>query len=144
MVDADTIEREIVERIKAAKLELRFDKVVARLVGGLKAALAGVVAEGQAVVFTVAAPIRLPAKTAAALENLARNCPPGGERRETIYGNPVRVRRLTGVPPHMPRALGCVHNPKSDASLILDLAAARLFFSPRARRGERQGKGRGD
>jgi hypothetical protein len=107
MVDADTIEREIVERIKAAKLDLRFDKVVVRLVGGLKAALADVVPQGRAVVFTVAAPIRLPATTAAALENLARNCPPGGERRETIYGNPVRVRWLTGVPPRMPKALGC-------------------------------------
>ena len=132
MIDADTIEREIVERIKAARLELRFDKVVVRLVGGVKAALADVVPQGQAVVFTVTAPIRLPAKTAAALESLLRDCPPDGERREVLHGNPVRVRRLTGVPPHMPKTLGFVHNPSSDAGLILDIAAARLF--------ERQGE----
>jgi hypothetical protein len=144
MIDADAIEREILGRIKAAKLELRFDKVVARLVGGLKAALAGVVAEGQAVVFTVAAPIKLPAKTAAALEGLLRDCPPGGERREVLHGNPVRVRRLAGVAPHMPKALGFVHNPKSDAGLILDLAAARLLSSPRVQPRERQGEARGD
>ena len=127
MTDADTIEREIVERIKAARLELRFDKVVVRLVGELKAALGDVVPQQQSVVFTVAAPVRLPAKTAAALEKLLRDCPPDSERREVLHGNAACVRRLTGVRPHMPKALGFVHNPNSDAGLILDLAAARLF-----------------
>ncbi len=49
MTDADIIEREIVERIKAARLELRFDEVVVRLVGGLKAALADVIPQQQGV-----------------------------------------------------------------------------------------------
>jgi hypothetical protein len=126
MIDADTIEREILERLKAAKLKLRFDRVVVRLVGDVKAALAEVVPQRQAVVFTVVAPIKLPAKTIAALAALARDCPPDGERREVLHGNPVRLRRLTGVAPHMPKALGFVHNPDSDAGVILDLAAARL------------------
>ena len=132
MIDADTIEREILERLKAAKLQLRFDRVVVRLVGDVKAALAGVVPQQQAVVFTVVAPIKHPAKTAAALQPLARDCPPDGERREVLHGNPVRLRRLTGVAPHMPKTLGFVHNPSSDPALILDLAAARL----RERNGE--------
>jgi len=131
MIDADTIEREILERLKAAKLQLRFDRVVVRLVGDVKAALADVVPQ-QAVAFTVVAPIKHPAKTAAALQILARDCPPGGERREVLHGNPVRLRRLTGVAPHMPKTLGFVHNPSSDPALILDLAAARL----RERNGE--------
>ena len=67
-MDADTIEREIVARLEAAKLRLRFDKVALRLVRGLKAALASVIPEGQAVVFAISAPIRLPAKTEMALE----------------------------------------------------------------------------
>jgi hypothetical protein len=63
-IAADTVEREIIARLGAAKLRLRFDKVALRLVGGLKAALASVVPEGETVAFTITAPIRLPAKTA--------------------------------------------------------------------------------
>ena len=77
-IDADTIEREIIARLEAAKLRLRFDKVALRLVGGLKAALASVVPEGETVVFTISAPIRLPAKTAVALEQYGARRP---ERR---------------------------------------------------------------
>ena len=35
-IDADTIEREIVARLKAAKLRLRFDKVALQFVAGSK------------------------------------------------------------------------------------------------------------
>lgn len=126
LVDAGTIERKIVARIGAAKLRLRFDKVALRLVGGLKAALASAVPEGETVVFTISAPIRLPAKTAVALDHLLRNALTDGERRETIYGNEVRTRRLNGVPKRMPKVLGFVHNLESDAGAILALAEAQL------------------
>jgi hypothetical protein len=46
VIDADMVEREIIARLRAAKLRLRFDKVALRLVGRLKAALASVVPEG--------------------------------------------------------------------------------------------------
>ncbi len=52
------IERDIVLAIKAAKIRLRFDGVVLRLVGGRQAALANVVPDGEAVIFTITAPIR--------------------------------------------------------------------------------------
>lgn len=120
------IEQEIVERIKGAKIRLRFDKVVLRLVSRLQAALTNVVPDGEAVIFTVAAPIRLPARTIAVLESLVRNIQPG-EHRELVHGNQVRFRRLTEVPQRMPKVLGFVHDPASDAGLILDLAQARLF-----------------
>jgi hypothetical protein len=123
---AGAVEQEILARLKAAKLKLRFDRVVVRLVSDVKTALADVVPQRQAVLFAVVAPIKLPAKTIAALVNLARDCPPDGERREVLHGNSVRLRRLTGVAPHMPKTLGFVHNPDSDAALILDLAATRL------------------
>lgn len=126
-IEADVIERDIVGLITAAKLRLRFDKAVLRLVGSLKAALANVIPEEQTVIFTITAPIRLPAKTAATLENLVRNGVPDGERREAVYGNQVRIRWLTGVPTHMPKVLGFVHNRESDAGLILALAEARLL-----------------
>jgi hypothetical protein len=97
-----------------------------RLVGGLKAALASVVPKGETVTFTIRAPIRRPAKTAIELDHLLRDGPTDGERRETVHGNEVRARRLKGVPNHMPKVLGFVHNLKSDATAILALAEARL------------------
>jgi hypothetical protein len=126
VTDADTVEREIIARLRAARLRLRFDKVALRLVGGLKAALASAVPEGQTVVLTISAPIRLPGKTAAALEDIARAAP-DAERREIVHENQVRTRRLTGVPKHMPRVLGFVHSADSDAGAILTLAEARLL-----------------
>ena len=121
------IERDIVERIKATKTRLRSDKVALRLVSGLQAALTNIVPDGEAVIFTITAPIRLPAKTAGVLENLVRDKPAHGERREIVHGNHVRIRRLADVPLHTPKVLGFVHNPASDAGIILALAKARLF-----------------
>jgi hypothetical protein len=126
-VESPMIERDIVERIKAAKIRLRLDKVVLRLVGRLQAALTKVIPDEEAVIFTVTAPIRLPAKTAAVVESLVRDGLPSGDRREVVHGNHVRIRRLTNVPPHMPKVLGFVHDPASDAEVILALAEARLF-----------------
>jgi hypothetical protein len=127
VIDADTVEREIIARIGAAKLRLRFDKVALRLVGRLKDALASAVPDGETVVFSISAPIRLPAKTAVALDHLLRDGRTDEERREIVHGNEVRARRLKDVPRHMPKVLGFVHNLESDASAILALAEARLF-----------------
>jgi len=126
VTNAETVEREIIAQVRTAKLRLRFDKVALRLVGGLKAALASVVPEGQTVVFTITAPIRLPGKTAIALEAMMRSERPDTERREIIHDNQVRIRRSREVPKHMPRVLGFVHNAESDAGAILALAEARL------------------
>lgn len=120
------IEEEIAEAAAAAKLRLRFDKVVVRLVGRLKTALADRVPDGEALIFTCTAPIRLPGKTAAALEELARGLG-NGELRETVHSNQVRVRRVIGVPPNRPKVLGFVHNPESDAGLLVSLIEARLL-----------------
>ena len=126
VIDADKVEHEIIARLRAAKLRLRSDKVALRLVGRLKAALASVVPEGQTVIFTITAPIRLPGKTAAALENVVRAAP-DAERRKVIHDNAVRTRRVKGVPKHMPKVLGFVHNFESDAGAILALVEARLL-----------------
>jgi hypothetical protein len=60
-------------------------------------------------------------------ENLVREELLDGELHRIIHGNQVRVRRVTGVPTHMPTVVGFVHNPESDAGLILALAEARLL-----------------
>ena len=126
MIEADRIEREINVRLSVAKLRLRFDKVALRFVGRLKTALANVVPEGQIVVFTICAPIRLPGKTAVALENMVRFGLSEAERHEIVHDNKIRIRRLSGPKP-MPRVLGFVHSVESDAGAILALAEARLL-----------------
>jgi hypothetical protein len=99
------------------------------------ATLAEIVPEDQTVIFTLTAPIKLPVKTAAAIEGLVRDGLPDSDVRNTTHGNHVRLRRVAGVPAEMPRVVGFVHNPEPDASLILALAEARLLgrdqiFSP--------------
>jgi len=122
-----TIEREIGERARAAKLRLRFDKVVQRLTRNLKARLAGVLPEGQSVVITVTAPIKHPAKTAGTLEIIVREGLAHGDLQKTIHGNKVRVRPIIHVATNMPTVLAFVHNTESDARLILDIAESRLL-----------------
>lgn len=119
-------EREIIAQIAAAGIRLRFDKVALRFVHGLKAALAEALPADQAVVFTVTAPIRLPARTAAALAGLIRASQPDSEIGDTINGNHIRLLRMAGAPVEGPRVLGFVHNPDADAGLILALAQAGL------------------
>ncbi len=122
-----TIEREIGERARAAKLKLRFDRVVRRFTGDLKATLAGVLPEGQSVLITVTAPIKHPAKTAETLANIVRDGLAHGELCKTIHGNKVRVRPIPHVATNMPKVLAFVHNMESDARLILNLAESRLL-----------------
>jgi len=125
--ETGVIERDIQARLKAAQIRLHFDKVVLRLVGGLQRALADVIPDEEAVIFAITAPIKVPAKTAAVLEESVRDGLPQGERREVLHGNQVQIRRLSGVQPKVPRVLGFVHNPESDADLILTLAETRLL-----------------
>jgi hypothetical protein len=120
-----TFEREIAERIAAAGVRLRFDKVALRLVYRLKASVADIVPDDQCIMFTVTAPVRLPAKTGAALQCMLRAVHTD-ELRRIVNGNEVRARRVTTVPTDMPRVIGFVHNPESNAGLILDLAESIL------------------
>ena len=72
----------------AAKLRLRFDKVVTRLMDRLRATLGETVPDGMTVLLTITAPIRLPSKTAAALEDkiqtLLGRGSPGRDQKDAI------------------------------------------------------------
>ena len=109
----------------AAKPRLRFDKVATRLIERLQAALAETVPAGMTVVLTITAPIRLPSKTAALLEEkiqtLLRRRSPGRDEKDTIHGNRVRMRLLRGQSERGPRLIGFVHNSDSDPRLFLDV-----------------------
>ena len=81
---------------KDAKPRLRFDKVATRLIERLQATLVETVPQGMTVLLTITAPIRLPSKTTASLEEktqslLARGSS-GRDEKATIHGNRVRMR----------------------------------------------------
>lgn len=108
---------------------LRRDKVVRRLVADLQSSLRDAIPAGTVVLFTVTAPIRLPARTAQAIDELARACVARHRRsgatrtaaRRVLHGNGVCIRLVRCHAPG-PCALGFVHNPDLDARAILDMA----------------------
>jgi hypothetical protein len=95
-VEVTAINQMIAERGELARPRLRFDRVALGLVGGLRTTLREFVPDGHTVILTITAPIRLPAKTVAVLEDkiracLARHSTPT-EVKDTIHGNQIRVR----------------------------------------------------
>ena len=117
------------EGLSAAKLGLRFDKVVVRVLGDLRALAEQVIPEPFGVAFTLTAPIRLPAKTVEALrprlEALAAPGRPTADDGLSLHGNQVRLRLATRAAGR-PKLIGFVHNPDQDAGRLLDLAERGL------------------
>jgi hypothetical protein len=68
-VDITTLKQRGTGQGNAAKPSLRFDKVATRLIERLQATLGETVPDGMTVLLTITAPIRLPSKTAASLED---------------------------------------------------------------------------
>ena len=98
-----------------------------RLIERLKACLREAVPDGTAVLVTVTAPIRLPSKTAAALEEkigaLLRRRAPRRDRKFAIHGNRIRIRISKNGPRRAPKVSVFVHNPDSDPVFILNMAS---------------------
>jgi hypothetical protein len=108
-----------------AKPRLRFDKVATRLMERLQVTVGEIAPEGVTVLVTVTAPIRLPAKTAAALENkiqtLVGRGSSGRDEKDTIHGNRVQIRLLRDTSGRAPKLIGFVHNSDSDPVPLLDM-----------------------
>lgn len=109
----------------APRIRLRFDKVVTRLMDRLQATLGETVPAGITVLLTITAPIRLPAKTAASLEEkiqtlLSRGLS-GRDAKGTIHGNRVRIRLVRNESGRAPKIIGFVHNSDSDPLLLLNM-----------------------
>ena len=129
-VDIATLKWRGALQVSAAKPRLRFDRVATRLIEGLQAILGEAVPDGMTVLLTITAPIRLPSKTAAALEDkiqthLGRESP-GRDEKTTIHGNRVQIRVLTGASERAPKMIGFVHNSDSDPLLILNMTRELL------------------
>jgi len=129
-VDIATLKRRGTSQGNAAKPHLRFDKVATRLVERLQATVGETVPGGMTVLLTITAPIRLPSKTAASLEDkiqaLLGRGSPGRDEEDTIHGNRVRIRLLRGGPERAPRMIGFVHNSDSDPVPLLNTTRALL------------------
>lgn len=106
---------------------LRFDRVATRLIERLERNLDAAVPKGMALFVTVTAPIRLAAKTTAALEEIVPPALAGGslrtDKRTTINGNRIRIRLLQRQSPRAPRVIVFVHNPGVDHRALLAMAA---------------------
>ena len=116
-VDIATLKRRGPRQGNVPKPRLRFDKVATRLIERLQATLFDTVPDGMTVVVTITAPIRLPSKTAAALEDriqtlLGRRLSSRDEKH-TIHGNRVRIRLSGNQSVRIPKVIGFVHNPAS-------------------------------
>ncbi len=118
-------EKEITKRMAAAGIRLRFDRVALRLVDDVKTGISQSFPVDQSVAFTITAPIRLPARTSAALQEwLCRiRVQELGTR---INGNEIRARVIRNPSSNQTRIMGFVHNPEYSADLILDIAEAAL------------------
>ena len=120
----------IAERGGLTKPRLRFDRVALGFVRRLQAALSASVPDGRTLILTITAPIRVPAKTAAALEDnvrtyLARQSGEG-VAKHTIHGNQIRVRLVKGGSRQTTKVIGFVHNPDSDPDVLFDITLSLI------------------
>jgi len=123
-------EQDLVAALRAAdapglaRMGLRFDRVVVRVVGQLRAFAEEEVPAPVAVRLALTAPLRQPARTVDDLKREIRARiaagPPPGDWRGEVNGTGVLLRLHTGAAAAAPRFLGFVHNPASDAAWILD------------------------
>jgi hypothetical protein len=123
-------------RTRAAKIRLRFDKVVHRLLQRLQATVGTTAPKGTTLLVTITAPIRFPAKTAAALEEKIGRLLLRGASNEkgTIHGNRVRLWAFKDKSGRTPKMIGFVHNPESDPGALLKMATELLErIGPRIR-----------
>jgi hypothetical protein len=129
-VEVTTLKQPIGDRGGLAKARLRFDRVALGLVRRLQAALSESVPDGKTVIVTVTAPIWLPSKTAAALEEIIRTCLPRRstpvEAKDTIHGNQIRVRLVKCGSRYSSKVIGFVHNPDSDPEVLLDITQSLI------------------
>jgi hypothetical protein len=136
------IDRQIADEIAAAnglsvtKLGLRFDKVVVRLLGCLRACVEHANPSEQTVLMTITAPIKLPGKTRHELETIIRDsldCKSHlGNRQLTVFQNEVQLRIIESCSKRNHKFVGFVHNPGTNPTLLLDLASQWLMETENA------------
>lgn len=129
-VDITTLKQRGAAQGNVAKPRLRFDRVATGVIKRLQAALGETVPDGITMLLTITAPIRMPSKTAAALEDKIRTLlgrgSAGREEKDTINGNRVRILCLRNETTRAPKVIGFVHNPESDPLLLFNMTRELL------------------
>lgn len=144
-VDITTLRPRGTGQGNGSKPRLRFDKVATRLIERLQATLDETVPDGMTVLLTITAPIHLPSKTAASLEDkiqtLLGRGGPARDEKDTIHGNRVQIRLLRDKSERAPKMIGFVHNSDSDPLLLLNMTQEwlELISAEAGRRAPRPG-----
>ena len=126
-------EKEIAEKIYMAnglslsKLGLRFDKVVVHLLGNLRAFVESDLSDGEVVLMTITAPIKVPVKTENKLKEQIKDFLKTRKRYRdrtlSVFQNSIRLRVISPSSKMPTRFAGFVHNPGTDDKMLLDLAS---------------------
>lgn len=126
--DVASVTPRVAQGADVTKPRLRFDRVALRLVRRLHDALREGVPDGTTALVTITAPIHVPSKTAAALEDMIRTCltrrPVLARAEDTVHGNTVTLCLVEHGVAQASKVVGFVHNPETDSSLLLDRAAS--------------------
>jgi hypothetical protein len=129
-VEVAAVGSRVSRRSRDAPPRLRFDRVVLKVLGRLRAALDGGLLRGATVILTITAPIRLASRTAAALEERIRALLGGrsarGQLTDTVHGNQVQIRIIRGSKTSTSKLVGFVHNRDSDPTILFDLTRSLL------------------
>jgi hypothetical protein len=134
LIDQEMAERIAIQNnLSTAKLGLRFDKVVVRLLSNIRNAVMDDIPPGITVLITVTAPIKLPAKTESELCRQIKKAlldeVPNQNKSSVIYENKVCIRLINVYHKQSIRFLGFVHNPTTDPLHLLDMASRWLAKS---------------
>jgi hypothetical protein len=110
---------------------LRFDKVVVRLLSNLRNSICKDIPKGTAVLLTITAPIKLPAKTEFELckqiVELLNSEMQHKNQESIVLENKIFIRTIDVPINQSANFLGFVHNPECDRKRLLDLAANWLL-----------------
>jgi hypothetical protein len=113
-----------------SKPRLRFDKVALRLVARLRDSLQDAVPDGETLVFTITAPIRMWTKTASVLEEAIRDGlgrqSSFSNNKHAIHNNHIEVRLVKHGLIGASKVAGFVHNPESEPALIFDMTSSLI------------------
>jgi hypothetical protein len=125
-----TLKTRPTNRAKAAKPRLRFDKAVNRLMRRLQSFASESVPDGATVLVTLPAPIRQWSKTAADLQPKIQSLLSGRlasrDHKTSIHGNRIQIRVLRHKVKEGTKLIGFVHNPDTDALLLLNMTRELL------------------
>ena len=124
------IEARAARRARITRPRLRFDRVALGLIARLRAVLHEAVPVHETVLVTVTAPIRLPAKTAAAMAERIRSLvatrAAPARLADRIHGNDIQAQILKGGTSRTSRLIGFVHNPDSDPTILIEVTRSLL------------------